>query len=143
MSENDLAPDPVEETWIIAFVPKPPGMRRTWFDWFTRHRPGFQHVMCLRFDARLKIWFALDWRQDGLTLEPLTRWEATNVIGWIMQDGLAYQVKKQRRVRRFPAPLMYCVNFVKHITGLKCIAVTPYQLHRHLKRIGAQHAFEE
>lgn len=130
------------ETWIVAFTPRPADLKKQWFDIFVRHRPKHQHVFALRYTPSVKAWSIAHWTQNGMTFEVMSRWQVANVIAQIMEHGMAYEVPRTPAKRKTPAFMVYCVSMVRHLLGLRCIAITPYQLHRHLERKGYKRTFE-
>lgn len=130
--------------WIVAFCG---GGRRHWWDVFTR--PGFPHVLACGYDPARAVWLVYEVSLAGTALALLDGAALDRLIAALRRDGEA-------RFLRWPAHAVrpeagrpavcrlgfYCVPAVAHLLGLRCRALSPLGLYRHLLAAGAQPAFE-
>lgn len=128
------------KAWQVCFM----GMeRRFWWDWLTP--PGFRHVFLLGYVAEHGLWLCYDMMafKTEITLLSGTR-----------AGALLTMAHDQGQVLTWPAPIdpprrfglrlgFWCVPAIKHILGLRCVAMTPKGLHDYMLRRGARPLVEE
>ena len=92
-----------------------------------------KHVSAFGYCPGLKVWMVYD-----------VQWAGTRIMlvdkGAIIEWTRGCDILKIKRVNhrmglssRFG---LYCVNAIKHLIGLKCVAATPDQLYRHIIKHG-------
>lgn len=122
--------------WLVVFVDQTGPW--TWWRPFTR--PGFRHVVALRYDTGTRSWIMLDWARNGMKIEAVP----TEVASWVLDQGwrgggvlrIHQDIGRPRHGPRIA--IFYCVTAVSHLLGISSWAVTPKQLHRALLRRGAE-----
>lgn len=134
----------LNEKWIISFFGEPEP-DHFWWKIFTRHRSGYAHATALRYDPIHKVWLYVEWSRAGLVFETLTRERAVSFIDFMMKNAvnLEIEIEKRSRHRKFPPLILYCVSVIKELLAINAPLVwTPYQLKRHLERMGAKEVFK-
>lgn len=127
--------------WYVAFVDRMPGCGRNWWDVFTR--PGFRHVLAWKWDASAERWVFVDPLWSGLQIDLLTPEEFAGVLAWFggaLTVVLAWDREREGRAAPF---FGWCAPVIAGLIGVRCPALTPWGLYRHLVRMGAAPAFEE
>jgi len=118
--------------WLIFFATG----RRPW-RWFMRR--GFSHVMCAGYDAGAGLWVFYN-PQSEATMIAVRRpgEEVDTMLGlWRERSSVVLRVA-QSYERRLSPPMLCCTASVKALIGVRCMALTPHQLMRHLVRRGAE-----
>ena len=129
----------MEKEWVIGFcdIDRP----RIWWSPFLK--PGFRHVIALRYDVDKKIWLYLNWGKRGLALSALDHDEVDRIIEFVHRHkGRFLAIKSQKVVYRFPIMPCWCVTATRHLLGIKKTYFTPYQLYCALLKLGARPMFD-
>lgn len=126
-----MAIEPVE--WFVVFHRK--SMNRL-LGWLAVGE--FKHVSAFGYCAGFKCWLIYDVTWSGTRIKLLPHNEfGKATIGLWTQDCF---IMKLPRGDGLPHPTsrigFTCVNAVKHLLGLGCVAMTPSQLYRHILRNG-------
>lgn len=124
-------------------APIPPGTRLGWRErlvWWGLHaflRPGFRHCMVLQpFTlGQSGGWLHVNPLSNGIDLAICPARAAEAALAQVTAGGgAAVWAHPVRETRVLGFDLLTCVSVVKAVLGLRCRALTPYQLYRHLKR---------
>jgi len=96
-------------------------------------RPSCRHVWCAIRD-RNGIWIETDMTVNGITVSAID--EGFDLKMYYQQAGLeAWSVDAQPAARSLlPFSLNNCVSLTKSLIGIRCSAITPYQLRSYLAR---------
>lgn len=114
--------------------------RPAWWNIFTGHRPGFQHVAAYRFLPETETWILVDWHARQLAVESLSNEQIGAIIA-AAHTGEVSILKVRGRVpkRRVTPVLGYCVPAIMHLIGFRAWWVwTPWQLYCALRVFGGQ-----
>lgn len=132
--------------WYVAFVDRPAGQPRRWWDIFTR--PGWRHVLAFRYDAGAGVWLLVDplWSRTLVTaIRPGAEFGA--VLGGLSPVLTAVlrvdMPAVPDRLPRLPRIGGWCVPATAHLLGLRCRALAPLGLWRELLRRGAVPVMQE
>lgn len=108
-----------------------------WIDRFLR--PGFKHVFAFGYLPGHKIWIIYDVKLSATILGVIEKEDAARLIGWIVTSGRALEWKPRatQNTVRWRAGF-WCVPAIKHLLGLRCVALTPWQLYRWMLKNGAK-----
>nr|WP_246513358.1 hypothetical protein [Azospirillum picis] len=100
-------------------------------------KPGFRHCLALLNDGRR--WVAVDPLAGFTEVTVLDLPADFDLPGWYRARGLTVDAAPPRRpAGSAPWGPFTCVEAVKRLIGLRAPRVlTPWQLHRHLARLGA------
>lgn len=123
-------------SWYLVFT----GDRRAaWWNIFTRHRPGFQHVAAYRYCPVGERWILVDWHARLLNVETLTEQGVEAIINAACKGELrVLQVQAALAEKRLIPGPAYCVTSMKQLVGLRAWWVwTPWQLYCALRARGA------
>jgi hypothetical protein len=121
--------------WYVFFLDTDRSQWK-WWHWFCRE--GFAHVSALRYDPKSKVWILLDWNSAHLESKVVNRDDVELFFGQLYHGASCVRMKPLWRPAGPPrSSLMYCVTAIKHLMGIDCWAVTPYQLYSTLIRNGA------
>lgn len=125
--------------WQVCFIGD---QRKFWWDWLLPS--GFRHVFLLGYVPEFKVWLCY----DVLFFKTEIVVHSGATAGFLLE--LAH---REGACLTWPAPIdpprplfrfgMWCVPAVKHILGLRCVAMTPNGLHQYLLRHGAKPLFED
>jgi len=123
--------------------PIPPNIQLGWRErlvWWALHaflRPGFRHCMVLQpFTlGQSGGWLHVNPLSNGIDISICPARAAEAVLEQVRQGkGFAVWTHPVRETRVLGGDLLTCVSVVKAVLGLRCRALTPYGLYRHLKR---------
>lgn len=93
----------------------------------------FKHVSAFAYCAGFKVWVMYDvqWRGSSVRIaDQAAVLELTRGLDIVKVRRSEARMQSSARVG------FYCVTAIKHLLGLKCVAVTPTQLYRHILRNG-------
>ena len=131
--------EPMQEDWIIGFC----DINRPRTFWFPLLKPGFRHVITLKYDVNKKIWIYLNWGLRGLSVKALDHDEVDRIIAFVHRhNGKFLAAKSQRSIYQFPLMPCSCVTATRHLLGIKKTYFTPYQLYCALLKLGAKPMFD-
>lgn len=120
-------------TWLVVFLDTDNPTR--W--WHRFMRPGYRHCLAFGFDGR--SWIQVDCLFNLLDIRSYAEAEMSLVLEALAGYRARILVLERTVVSR---PLLglpvYCVSTVKHLLGLRCWALTPWQLYRALEKRGAR-----
>jgi len=114
--------------WFVVFH------RKSATRWLGIVTPGeFKHVSAFGYCPGVKLWLLYD-----------VQWSATRVMlldkhaimRWTDGCDILKIARTKTRMELSSRLGFYCVNAVKHLLGLKCVAATPSALYRHILRNG-------
>lgn len=119
--------------WEVCFVGKD---RRAPWDWLLPKH--YRHVFVLGYVVEHDLWICYDVSCFKTEIAIHSNATAGWLLNWAREQGghltwPAPVVKQTFAVR----PGFWCVPAVKHILGLRCVAMTPKGLHDYLVRHGA------
>lgn len=128
-----LVGEPVE--WFIVFHRK--SMNRL-LGWLAMGE--FKHVSAFGYCPGFKCWLIYDVTWSGTRIKLLPHNEfGKAAIGLWTQDCYIMKLPRADKVPHLTSRIGFtCVNAVKHLIGLQCVATTPSQLYRHILRIGGE-----
>ena len=123
-------------SWYLVFTGD---CRAAWWNAFTRHRPGFQHVAAYRFCPVGERWIAVDWHARLLNVETLTEQGVEAIINAACKgDVRVLKVETGLGKKCLIPGFAYCVTAAKQLVGLRSWwVITPWQLFCALKAQGA------
>jgi hypothetical protein len=132
----------VVDAWIAVFVDS--FGRRRWWDRFLK--PGFRHVFVMSYDIHRDLWLTVDWGTNRVEICLMGEAELINLVAFVRRHDIeAYRLPigkpSNGNLPRFPFWPFWCTDAVKHITGIRSWAITPWQLRQHLVSIGCPRAF--
>jgi hypothetical protein len=122
-------PSAIEPTeWFVVFHVK--SITR-WLGWLAVGR--YKHVSAFSYCVGVKLWLLYDVQWSGTRVMLLDK---SAVMAWTEGCTLVQIARTGERMRGSSRVGLTCVNAVKHLIGLRCVAVTPDQLYRHILRNG-------
>jgi hypothetical protein len=102
-----------------------------WLDLLT---PGQRkHVSAFGYCPGVKLWLVYDVQLSGTRIILMSQAE---VLTWVGHDELIKIARVGKRMGLSSRLGFSCVNAVKHLIGLRCVAATPDALHYHILRNG-------
>ncbi len=140
MEPHGTIPPAIEPpTWYVVFGQD---SRAFWLDKILH--PGFRHVMVFGWVPGRNLWLVYDVSLGRTTVGVVGKAEIEQWIGWARTRGhvLAWRNKRVRREVRWRAGF-WCVPAIKHLLGLRCVALTPRQLYRWMLRNGAERVWQD
>lgn len=107
------------------------------FDWLMR--PGFRHVFLLGHVKAIDLWLLYDVRQDVSSVGVVSREMAGAMLELALDEGavLKFVPRAESAARLWWRFGFWCTRAVAHVLGVRCVAVSPLQLHDFLLRHGA------
>lgn len=128
MDEVDL-PSSIEPLeWFVVFHAK--ALNR----WLARLTPGrFKHVAVFGYCPGVKLWLAYDVQWSGTRIVLMDK---AAIMAWTDGCAVVKIAATDQRMHASSRLGLYCVNAVKHLLRLKCVAATPTGLYRHILRHG-------
>lgn len=93
----------------------------------------FKHVSAFAYCAGLKVWLVYDVQWSGtrvMLVDKLSILALTDGCDILKVSRTGERMAMSSRLG------FYCVSAVKHLVGLRCVAVTPGALYRHILRNG-------
>ena len=131
---------PDTSTWHIAFIARE---KIYWWDWvFSWGR--FKHIVAFGYNPECDQWVYYDWSLLGTVVLPLDRGVLDKLILHIEDEGgiiLSAPPPNFMYCKSF-FPIATCVAAIKHLTRVRCWAVTPDQLFCAYKQRGSKRLFE-
>lgn len=138
----------------MRFVPDLPSMPRVWqvcfvgterrapWDWFLP--AGYRHAFLLGYLPDHELWLCYDVHCWGSEISVMSGARAGSLLTWATREGgvlnwPAAAVTPSWRLRFG----FWCVPAIKHVLGLRCVAMTPRRLHDWMVRHGARPLVEE
>lgn len=126
-----LAAEPAE--WFVVF-------HRTSVGWFFSALAcgEFKHVSAMGYCAGFKAWIVYDVGWSGTTVRLVAHnAEGIRALGKWTDGCDLVKIARTGAVPHHSARMgLYCVSSIKHLLGLRCVAITPLGLYRHLLRNG-------
>lgn len=97
------------------------------------------HVCAITYDPVHKVWLLADWNMYNLGIQILTTEEA-DILFSMMWYGATFVrfTSEQPDSATTRSVCLYCVSMIKHLLGVKSLAITPYQLFCALKKRGGR-----
>lgn len=131
-SESVFAP----ENWLVCFDRK----AANWF-WSAIACGRYKHVRAFAFVPEMRVWVFYD--VQAVTAEIFVAHDgpgAERLIGQWVENAEVVHVKRRARSRRWFRVGFWCVPAIKHLLGLRCVALRPDALYRHCLKIGDKFA---
>jgi hypothetical protein len=122
------------ELWNVCFS----GVKRNrWLDRFLK--PGFRHVFLVGFVTEFGHWLLYEVLFHYSVVAIVSGDYAAGLLTIAMREGDVLTVRPEFHVkRRWQHALgFWCVPAIRHVLGLRCVAITPFGLHRYLLARGA------
>ncbi len=95
-------------------------------------KPGFRHVFCALETG--DCWISVDSRAGVMVIEAVAP-AGYDLATFYRAEGFTVIETTQRSTPlRAPLVVSNCVGCVKTILGIRCAAVTPWRLYKHLRR---------
>jgi hypothetical protein len=116
--------------WFVVFNTK--ALNR----WLALLTPGrFKHVAVFGYCPGIKLWLAYDVQWSGSRIVLMDK---AAVMAWTAGCAVVLVAPTGEGMAASSRLGLYCVNAVKHLLRLKCVAATPCQLYRHILRNGGR-----
>jgi hypothetical protein len=93
----------------------------------------FKHVSAFGYCPGVKVWLLYDVQ---LSATRLMLMDKAAVMAWSSGCTVVRIVPPRQRMGWSSRAGFTCVNAVKHLIGLRCVAITPTSLYRHILRNG-------
>lgn len=95
-------------------------------------KPGFRHVFCALESG--DCWIMIDSRVGVMVIEAVAP-AGYDLATFYRAEGFTV-IETNQRSKPLLAPLVAsnCVGCVKTVLGIRCAAVTPWRLYKHLRR---------
>lgn len=120
--------------WLVFFGE---GARVSWWDVFTA--PGFRHVSAAGYDVEASVWVFVDPARSRMAVDVVAdEAEADRRLGAIALAARHCLRMAPREERRLSPAMFGCVGAMKALLGVRCRALSPRGLYRHLADIGAE-----
>jgi hypothetical protein len=134
---------------LVAVEPPPAKrLRRLWLiffsntadnHWWTRFlTPGFRHVTAAAWFATEERWVYFNPTARGTVIEIATDAEFGPRFQQLVQDSTAILLAPSQQQRRYAPAAFFCVGAIKALLGIRCCALGPLGLYRHLLANGAE-----
>lgn len=126
-------PDAIEPTeWFVVFHTK---VSRRWVEILAFGR--FKHVSAFAYCPGFRAWLHYDVQLSGTRIRLLTQATAGAMFARFLEAGEIVKIVRGTARPAWRSYLgFYCVTAVKHLLGLRCGALRPDALHRHILRHG-------
>lgn len=123
--------EPPARLWLVFFLPGS--------NWWCRFlRKGYGHVTAMSWFAAEKKWVCVDPLSKGTVIELWDPEDVPRRLGQLAHDAtLVLRMRSRHDLKRSPVDF-WCVGAVKGILGLRCRALFPYGLSKHLLANGAE-----
>lgn len=119
--------------WHVCFVGE---TRRAPWDWFLLKH--YRHVFVLGYLLDHDLWLCYDVSCFKTEISVLSNARAGFLLNWARgQGGVLVWPARTVKPSFWLRPGFWCVPAVKHILGLRCVAMKPKGLHDYLVRHGA------
>ena len=117
--------------------------RKTPWDRFLKS--GYRHVFLLGYLSECRLWLRYDVLYDRTMISLVSPQTAGALFSRCVAEGavLAWPAGDYRPPSWWLRFGLWCVPAIKHVLGIRCVALTPKQLHDFLKRNGARPLIEE
>jgi hypothetical protein len=117
-------------TWFVVFSER-------WTNrWLAMITPGrFKHVAMFGYCPGVKLWLAYDVQWSGTRIALMDK---AAIMQWTQGCAVVQIAAGGDRMAASSRLGLYCVNAVKHLLRLRCVAATPCQLYRHILRHGGR-----
>lgn len=93
----------------------------------------FKHVSAFGYCAGFKAWVVYDVRWSGTSICLM---DQSAVIEFTQGCDILKIARTDVKMGPDSRLGLYCVTAIKHLIGLRCVAMTPDQLYRHILRNG-------
>jgi hypothetical protein len=131
-----LVPKSDVAEWLVFFGE---GDAYAWWDIFTRK--GFRHVAAAACDPGRRLWIVFDPTRSGIRIE-VFGWDDPGIdarLGELLFATGGRYLRVKAGGARSRQPLLFgCVGALKALLGVRCAAVTPYGVFKHLRAQGAE-----
>lgn len=127
-------PEPVNRLWLVFFTGKVE--TRAW--WLRLLRPGFRHVSVGAWFQGAQRWVFINPTLRGTSVEVLDERSVDGRFGQLIRDSSLVLRVASRTGEGAVSGGPWCVGTVKRILGLRCRALSPYGLAKHLLANGAE-----
>jgi hypothetical protein len=104
-----------------------------WLAWLTPGR--FKHVAAFAYLPGVRLWLGYDVQWSGTRIVLMDK---AAVMAWTRGCAVVEVAVTRQPMGASSRLGFYCVNAVKHLVGVKCIAATPDQLYRHILSHGGR-----
>jgi len=114
--------------WFVVFHVK---SANRWIGLLTPGR--FKHVSAFGYCPGVKVWLLYDvqWSATRVML-----FDKAAIMRWTSGCAVVRIARVGQRMGWSSRIGFTCVNAVKHLIGLRCVAITPAALYRHIHRNG-------
>jgi hypothetical protein len=110
--------------WFVVFH------HRSLNRWLAAVTPGpFKHVSVFGYLPGVKMWLCYDVQWSGTRIALLDK---TAIMEWTAGCAVVQIATTGQSMHASSRFGLYCVNAVKHLLRLKCVAATPTGLYRHI-----------
>jgi len=93
-----------------------------------------RHVWCALRDEDRGVWVSVNWHQ-GVPIVQVETGSDFDLAAYYEEQGYeVIRVERGTEPSYSPVVLNNCVGYVKVVMAIKCWAVTPYGLYRHLTK---------
>lgn len=126
---------PIEpDRWTVVFHVK----RASW--WVELLAFGrFKHVSAFAYVPLMRAWLVYDVQQAGTSLTVIPDCDsAITLLDKLYGDCVMLSVRRQEPCGNAFRLGFWCVPAIKHLLGVRCGALRPDALYRHLRRNGAE-----
>lgn len=114
--------------WFVVFNEKSANY------WLGLLTPGrFKHVSAFGYVPGIKLWLLYDVQLSGTRIMLLDK---DAVMAWSKGCTILKIARTGSRMGLRSRLCFHCVTAIKHLIGLRCVAVTPDGLYRHILRNG-------
>lgn len=93
----------------------------------------FKHVSAFGYCVGVKLWLVYDVQWVGTRTMLM---DEQSILEWTRGCEILKIARTDTRMGLSGRLGLYCVSAIKHLIGLRCVAVTPGQLHRYILRNG-------
>lgn len=126
-------------TWYVIFGADPIGH---WFDKLLH--PGFKHVFAIGYVPDTKQWLIYDVALQRTRIATMSTAQVGGLIAWVTKNAVAVEYTPRTSQPSLLHRLgLWCVPAIKHLLGVRCVALTPYQLYWYLLRHGGKLVWEK
>lgn len=120
--------------WYVAFHIRDP---EYWSErWFTRH--GMRHVRAAGYSPQADVWVIYNVHARGTWIEVLPNDDVDGRLDYVFAGCRVLKIRARPSSRFIFRPFFTCVEAVKHLTGVRSSAWTPYGLYCDMLAQGAE-----
>lgn len=125
--------NPDSRLWLLFFGDTP---RRAW--WANWLKPGYRHIAAMSYYADTERWVYVDPALHWTVIRVLTQEQAAVQMAALLDQSTAVLRVASRPSRRCAPTFPWCVGQIKALLGVRTAALTPWQLYRALRALGAE-----